>query len=485
MKAIRANTNKHIALILFLVFSIMAGGSTWRGQTANLVWTNPVDITGGVSVNTNQYDTLACDPYQNVHLFWADQSEYGAAIFYRNNAGGDWSFPSDILAVRDTNVNYLRSAISTDPDMVHLSWVNLTFNGVMYYSNASLSKAGEPSEWLPPYVIATGVSNSDIDVDPSGNIHLVYSSSDEVGINNDVYHMISSDSGTTWTEPELIFSRTFAQPSFIQVWEDIDGKGRVHVGLTMRSQEYGLTSEVGYMRTIDDGGSWDEYKLLDNKGTAWQGVAWIEPFAFGDDEIHLTWHDPRRMHSWSMDGGKTWSQPEEIMALGAAFGGPNELTKDSLGTVHVVTAVADGVYSAEWKNQRWSTPEQIDTRHIDPHGQHITTCGGNKLHVTYYDRVGDETVWYSTRELRAPSIESKPIPQPTADPQAQQVGASAGAAAVEATPTVNTLRETLAASQTAPPVTTRFTLSRLLAGVIPSLLLIFGIIFFIVAKLRR
>ena len=49
------------------------------------------------------------------------------------------------------------------------------------------------------------------------------------------------------------------------------------------------------------------------------------------------------------------------MPLAAAFGGRNELTQDSAGVVHVVTAVGDGVYSASWNGAEWSAPEQIDT----------------------------------------------------------------------------------------------------------------------------
>jgi len=141
-------------------------------------------------------------------------------------------------------------------------------------------------------------------------------------------------------------------------------------------------------------------------------VAWIAPYAFGNDEVHLTWHDPRRMHTWSIDGGQTWREPKEIMPLGAAFGGRNELTQDSAGVVHVVTAVGDGVYSASWNGAEWSAPEQIDNRFIDPHGQTIVACQGNQLHVAYYDRTGNNKVWYTTRSVNAPHLDRQPRPTP-------------------------------------------------------------------------
>jgi hypothetical protein len=116
------------------------------------------------------------------------------------------------------------------------------------------------------------------------------------------------------------------------------------------------------------------------------------------------------MHQWSMDGGETWSAATEILPLGAAFGGQNQLVKDSAGTLHVILATGSGVYSVAGDGAQWGPPEPIDTRPIDPHGQTITTCQGNHVNVAYYDRVGGERVWYSSRQVNAPHIARKPMP---------------------------------------------------------------------------
>ncbi len=98
------------------------------------------------------------------------------------------------------------------------------------------------------------------------------------------------------------------------------------------------------------------------------------------------------------------------MSLGAAFGGVNELVKDSAGTIHVILAVADGVYTLPWDGVRWGDPEQIDNRYIDPHEQHMIVCQGNQLHVVYYDRTGQNTVWYTTRQVSGPNKARQPLP---------------------------------------------------------------------------
>jgi hypothetical protein len=104
------------------------------------------------------------------------------------------------------------------------------------------------------------------------------------------------------------------------------------------------------------------------------------------------------------------------MPLDAAFGGPNQLVKDSAGTVHVITGVVNGVYSARWDGAEWSSPERIDDRNIDPHGQNMVVSQGNQLHVVYYDRIGSNKVWYSSRRVEAPHIERRPLPKPTPQP---------------------------------------------------------------------
>jgi hypothetical protein len=94
----------------------------------------------------------------------------------------------------------------------------------------------------------------------------------------------------------------------------------------------------------------------------------------------------------------------------------------------VVTGVADGVFSASWDGEKWGTPEQIDTRYIDPHGQSIMACQGNQLHVAFYDRTGDNKTWYSTRLVNAPHIDRKPMPTATPLPM-QTLNANTGSAA--------------------------------------------------------
>jgi hypothetical protein len=382
-------------------------------------WSEPSDITDDVTVNWRAYPLAVCDRFQNVHILWADNITDGtsrrgmtAALYYRNDIGGTFSAPKDVLVTRDTNIHFPAVALSTLNDTLHLIWVN-TPNGTLYYSSVPLALAGDARAWNPPLAIDYQVFNGAIAVDRQGGIHLFYGRrADDDGLENEVAHVWLDAEKNEWSSVQVIYQRETPLPSQIRTEAAIDGRGRFHLGLSLRSVNYGEASEVGYLRSPDGGETWDLYKEVTeaDRPVTFQGVEWIAPYTFGDDEVHLTWHSPRRMHMWSSDGGKTWTEPTIIMQLGAAFGGSDDLVKDSAGTLRVIVAVQGGVYSAPWVDGEWGTPELIDGREIDNHGQRIVVCQGNKLHVLFYDRTGEKTAWYASRRISAPALARRPIP---------------------------------------------------------------------------
>ncbi len=405
-------------------------------------WSKPIDITEGATENWRAFGVPLCDPYQHLHIFWTDNSDDSGAVFHREENERDWSSPVDVIVMPNSQIRSLEAVVSEETDTVHLLWVDDDFNGGLYHTRSSLFNASDARSWSKPEMLDSGVFNGSIMIDKSGTIHVIYSASIDGGILFEVLYIFSLDGGITWTEPEVILSKSFSQPSYIRVRGAIDEKSRIHVGVTIRSQEYGHYSEVGYIRSDDGVTSWSDYRLIEANGSAWQGVEWIAPYTFGEDEIHLTWQNPDRLHQWSLDGGITWSEPIEIMPLGAAFGGENQVTLDSSGTLHAVIAWFDGVFSTTWDGEKWGKPEPIDERPIDPHGQRIVACQGNRLHVVYYDRTGDTTVWYATREVEAPIIPKKPLPAltateaPTFEPELDIILTASATPVQHATPTL-------------------------------------------------
>lgn len=392
------------ALVAALVVSCLLT-YTATAQQGGTDWSDPVDVTRASSAQAGAFGLVLCDQYQNAHLLFSDISDNAAEIYYATDKEGRWSTPIDILAVPHLAI---RLSAHIEEDILYLYWEDMHIGGDTFVSYAPLADADTARSWAKPRVSEFGVPF----FDQNHVMHTLQESSSEDSLSKALYYMRSDDEGKTWSVPSEIFAQSYAVPTSMSARLAVDAAGRVHVGITVRSQEYGEVSEVGYMRSDIGAQSWDPYRVISAMGTTWQGVSTIVPYTFGENEIHLTWHDPRRMHQWSLDGGLTWSQPEEIMPLGAAFGGENELVKDSAGDLYVILATGGGVYAVGNHGNQWDTPENIDHRFIDPHGQHITVCQGNQLHVVYYDRLGDTKVWYSTRNTGAPHLPRKAIPTP-------------------------------------------------------------------------
>jgi hypothetical protein len=404
-------------LIHYLVSLVLLLGvfffpvSSISAQGTSPIWRQPVDLTQASTSSNALFPLILCDQYQNTHILWSDRFEE-SALYYMNDVSGDWSAPIDVITNSDDIrlMIKLSAVIDDNSDVLHVLWVDQWIKGTMHYSRVPIGEASNPRAWTESIPLATGTENGSIDVDQDGNLHVVYGNSSGDNLEVGIDYIRSDDGGNSWSTPVNIVSKKVPFPSDPYAEIAVDDSGRIHVGVTYRSQDYGSYSEVGYVRSIDNGSTWSEYELIDDLGTAWQGVSTIAPYAFGENEIHLTWHDPRRMHRWSNDGGDTWSEPEEIMRLGAAFGGPNALTQDSAGSVHVVTAINQGVYSAKWDGSMWGPAERIEDREIDPHGQEIAICQGNKLQVVYDDRNDSQKIWYSSRTVDAPRISRSSIP---------------------------------------------------------------------------
>lgn len=375
-------------------------------------WLPPVMVSDSGQM-VAQNPVLLCDRNHNTHLFWLVRSDDQASVFYSTDSGGAWSAPTDILVSPTIN---LLEAVVTPNLRFHVVWLSAN-RGNLVYTSAPLLEAANPREWPNPRVLARGALMMDhayggggaLFADSTGVVHLLYGvSNDSVGNSSSLLYIRSEDDGNSWSQPVEVVAVTAPEPSGIWGTIAVDGAGRLHVAWGVRSVTYGAFSMIGYLRSIDGGKSWGDELELATSSTA-PGVSMAAVFAFGQDEVHLTYDTPARMHRWSSDGGATWSQPVQVMDFGAAFGGFNKLARDSAGTLHVVSAVFTGVYHATWNGARWNPYERVDAREFDPHGQQLVVCQGNRLHVAYYDRTAETEVWYTSMTTGAPELNRTPI----------------------------------------------------------------------------
>lgn len=457
----------------------MAGASN-MGPTE---WSAPVDFSESPEiVSTNPI--LICDSGQNTHAMWAENDDQQMRVYYRTDRTGAWSVKNDILSAQ--SIAFLDAAI-TPNGTLHLVWVNGNTADLMYTS-APLQFAGDARRWQPSRLLISGLGATTsvmsgagtIRSDQNGRLNVIIArKDDESAQSHTLYYLHSDDNGTSWSEPATVATLVAPEPSYVFGGVALDQIGRIHVAWDMRSMQYASFSQLGYLRSVDGGISWSESVLLAT-GSRPFGVAMLAVFAFGKDEIHLTWDTPDRLHRWSQDGGDTWSAPVPIMALGAAFGGFNKLAKDSAGTLHVISAVGNGVYHATWNGSGWNPKEAVDTRSFDPHGQQFVICQGNRLHVAYYDRTGENEIWYSTKITNASELVRTVITASEATPTATPLVVPEPSI----TPTTSTATPPPNSSQEGTPNSspTSSGMLPMIIGVAPAGLLVIGVV---IARLAR
>lgn len=381
-------------------------------QDGETGWTTPINISEVPDLFSDS-PALLCDKYENLHVIWIERDDEHAYIYYRHRSETGWSEPNSIHAPE--SIKFLDGVIAGD-DVLHLLW--FTNDGRVEYSLSAIQDAGDARKWSIPLTLADGVGphrhvfggGGSIGVDPNDSLYVVFSKpEDATNRAHTLYYIQSSDGGQVWSAPVPVFSMNAAVPVSLFGSIKVDADAQLHVVWEIRSLEYGLYSQVGYMRSQDAGFSWDPPILL-AESDGFPGVAMPAVFVFGKNEVHLTWDTPARLHQWSSDGGETWSEPVLIMAAGAAFGGFNQLAIDSSGTLHVVSAEVAGVFHATWDGTGWIGRETVDSGDFDPHLQQLEVCEGNRLHVVYADLYGLNEIWYSARTIRGEHRAAVPIP---------------------------------------------------------------------------
>ena len=406
---------KHIFTLVLIIFIFLEFPYAFaRGQTSG--WTTPINFSEQPDTYSNVPNIL-CDPYQNLHVFWGERLDLDGAplsiLFYRNDVGGVWSKPLDLLIT--DRFEDLHAAITPD-DLVHLVWTNNAHN--LMYFRAPLSATTQVRQWGKPVVLASNAYYSNVSVDKNGIIYVIYTTDDIDALKNGIYYISSADSGNTWSLSQTIMEIDTPIPSSATAQLVVDGMGRFHVVYNVRSYTYGEYSILGYLRSLDAGQNWD-FPLTFPSGTTFQGVAMIAAYTFANDEIHLTYDIPDRLHQWSYSGGDTWSAPIPIVNgvdVGAAFGGYNQLVKDGAGVMHVVFAERRGVFHSTWDGANWNVAELIGQPVFDPHYQTMAICQGNRLSVLYGGNDIKSEIWYSEKILDIQGIPQSPIPSPTTAP---------------------------------------------------------------------
>jgi len=212
------------------------GGITWTPSRC-LVWAGELDIPD-----------IAVDSYDNVHVFWSDDTPPGGSfISYKKSTDGGATWKATRSITWGTYAKYPEIIADSSTNLYMTYEDGITGEYVPYYKKSTDSGA----TWLPRRAWAFGRSLS---VDPSGCLHVVWGDSSPG--NQEVYYKKSTNGGNTWTAPRRL---TWTAGGSKGPEISIDSSGQLHVLWCDNTPGH---YEYYYKKSTDGGNIWTSAKRV-------------------------------------------------------------------------------------------------------------------------------------------------------------------------------------------------------------------------------
>ena len=368
-------------------------------------WTEPVLLSGTIKGSNPQ---LLIDEQSGEHVFWAEYptGEIAGAIYYQALINRLWSDPIDIIITSGS------TGFSFDAKLDNNGWVHLVWDSdLVYYSRAEVSSLALPNSWSDPVAISDHLSDSpNIAIDPQGNIHVVYIDRESSPY---VRYTSSNDDGETWQQPmrvsEPVGSAYAIDVSLIQ-----DRSGMLYIAWAENIEIF-PPSGIYFSLSTDAGNTWSEPQSIVNGGYRFPSLGLDK-----DNNIHLFWTGTGdwagKYHTYSTEGGTSWSSTEQLWPGTAGFLGFADFELDPRGNLHMVTAVNSQtlfdvrspgeIFHTIWLGDTWSEPGHLTESMIRTEYENqfpdMAISEDGQIHVVWHtiDHSSQSSyVWYSTTDL--------------------------------------------------------------------------------------
>jgi hypothetical protein len=349
------------SMITFIGCDSGDGGDTWFlirevGEIEEWfppppVWQGPNEVNGGGSQPAETELVRSSDG--SIHAFWNEENS--PRIYHASWDGVNWSFSQEIITSPGGDVTML--AATSAGDRLFLAWKDPVLG--LQFSTASTSS---PLEWFNPASLvdehpAAGAPS--IIADPGGNVFLAYA----VQLNEarGVYLTHSADAGITWSAPIRVFDGSAAG------WDMVDkplltrtDNGQMHLMWTRRSlPPDSIPLGLAYSRSEDLGQTWSKAEPVVEARSYWSELT-----GSGERSIHRLWAEESSerqgiWHSYSLDGGLTWSQSEQFSGLNSSSS--LSVAVDPAQRPHLLNLADGQLRDLVWDDGQWSEGDGLET----------------------------------------------------------------------------------------------------------------------------
>jgi hypothetical protein len=494
----------YIVIFIFIYLIVDGYGEIATAQTMSN-WTPQQRIPG--YEDDTEPPILVADQNNTVYafssqLFDLPTSQPEIAIIYSQwILDQGWTQPIDILMSPLKQIAQILDVFLDQSGILHIIFYGGdSTNANIYYSTAPAINAGEATAWSDPILIggmAQSPGSAAIVGDNNGNLIVVYGGIQD---GNGVYVTSTNDNGSSWSNPRPIFLAPNNQPIISGVKVNIGPSGWLHAIWNVLNVA-GQGRSINYARTKIGEAQWSEPVDLAEASTGY-GILTPAIIEYKDSVFAFYNVNAKIVVRRSKDGGQTWSDPVTPFVNFTGVNGSLSLVVDGNHDLHLffgqrIPGKIDihGLWHSVWGRDTWSVPEPVVSgprnmsggdRAFDPFNARAVVSQGNIILVTWRTDPGngvknENGVWYSYKDTGAKALPVNQLPSlqqtPTIIP-AQQLRNNPGTPELvnensilsPADRNINNSLVNNLHNSTGP-------LSALVFGIIPAVLVIFGIIF--------
>ncbi len=371
------------------------------------------------------YPEMAIDSQENIHAVWRDKQDYGSIsgtdsdIWYMkwDSTTEVWSSPF-LISVDSTASTFCRDAqiVIDGQDNIHIVWSDNTNDllssgsdeDLFYINYNNITDTWSPVEVVTSQSLAIAYL-PDMDVDSSGNVHVVYTDMTpygSVGADMDVFYQTRSNSTGLWSSPELIslLSDSASTSAAITVSSD-----NIAHFVWMESHDFnsdGTDIDIYYYKKDLNTGLWD-YPLILLSPESDELSSYPSICSDSQNSVHIIWSDQIPSYdsdllddlyyaSWDSVQDQ-WSLTTEIItddSLGQTD--RSDICVDLFDNLHII--YEDLYFGVEtyrlyhktklFGSDEWSPPTYVSSESIDWSSQYmysLTADSKGYIHALWAD----------------------------------------------------------------------------------------------------
>jgi len=376
------------------------------GSTIHVVWSSVISNSNSEiyyrksndngsswlnSIRLTDVDGLSMVPMlavrrENVFVVWKDdRNSTEPEIFFKSSFDNGENWGTDVHLTETSDASNT-PAVDVYQDNVYVVWEEKISDPATCKAYF-ISSQDEGTTWENPVLLSEDIPKREdgapsIAVGEGNIIHVVYGSDkhaqETAGYNWENYYRRSTDKGESWENPVRLTDDTIGDTRFpviaasgskvhVAWWDDRDDTTYTHYGYPPAQPEEYKNYEIYYMRSLDNGITWQEYSRL----THADRISKAPSIIARGDTVLVVWQDQRDGNfeiylKYSADGGANWS--EDIRATNDPyFSKLPSVAVDSFGCIYLLwTDNRTGAFEVYFKksdfvitgvdqSQKWNT----------------------------------------------------------------------------------------------------------------------------------